>query len=136
MVNVTYQDALSYAKWAGKRLPTEMEWEKAAVGREMKNYPWGKEFLPNYCNSAERNIGHTSPVGSFSMGISPFGCYDMIGNVWEWTSTLYDEKHNWHIAKGGSYKDSGATITIRDGTNPIVQSPTVGFRCLKDLLRN
>ncbi len=132
VVNVTYQDALSYAKWAGKRLPEEMEWEKASVGKEMENYPWGKEFSPNYCNTTESDIGQTSPVGSFSLGTSPFGCYDMIGNVWEWTSTLYDEKHNWHIAKGGSYKDSGATITIRDNTNPIVQGPTVGFRCLKD----
>lgn len=101
VVHVSYEDALAYAKWAGKRLPTEAEWERAARGgHEKKKYVWGNEFRPKghwqanlwqgifpYKNTAEDGFLTTSPVGSFPP--NDFGLYDMAGNVWEWCSDWY-----------------------------------------------
>ena len=101
VVNVSWDDAIAYCKWLSEktnkqyRLPTEAEWEKAARCQgenESLIYPWGNNFDPNNANTAEAKIGDTSDVGKFSpQGDSPYGCADMIGNVWEWCNDWFDE---------------------------------------------
>ena len=90
VVLITWADAMAYAAWAGKRLLTEAEWERIARGSNGQRYPWGNEFKAGCCNCKEADIGETSPIGYFSPnGDTPEGVIDMIGNVWEWTNTLF-----------------------------------------------
>lgn len=93
VVNISWYEAEAFAKWAGKRLPTEAEWEKAARGTDGRMYPWGNEFDKAMLNSAEAKTEKPTPVNKHPKGQSVYGCLDMAGNVWEWTSDWYDSQY-------------------------------------------
>ncbi len=135
VVNISYQDAEEYAKWVGKRLPTKEEWERASRGNEGFIYPWGNDYNPNSANGNgnQQDKGTTTPVGSFSSDCSPFGVFDMAGNVREWTATPYSSgSQRWKMVKGGSFEDGAEGLSSYAHFKGTIPAPNLGFRCVKN----
>jgi formylglycine-generating enzyme required for sulfatase activity len=130
VVGVSFYEAEACAKWASKRLPTELEWERAARGTDGRIYPWGDIFDEGKSNSRESGIGKTTKVSRYPNSISPAGCYDMAGNVWEWT-VASDELEDHSVVCGGSWfnKAQNAGCASRYGLYAYFRYYDVGFRC-------
>jgi len=134
VVGVGWDDARAYAAWAGKKLPSEAQWEKAARGTERYWWPWGNDFYPDRCNSAELEIGRTTDVTRFPRGASPYGCCEMSGNVWEICEGVWVE--NMPLMKGGCFL--GKATFVRASTRWSPEDPDngahwLGFRCVKEI---
>lgn len=152
VINVDWFDADAYCKWAGKRLPSEAEWEKAAKGTSDRRFPWGNvEPTAKHLNYNQRWIGEKTlmPVGSYEAGKSPYGVYDIVGNVWEWVNDWYDARYyekspsknppgpqegTKKVIRGAGWQNETPTVRIftRVDSDPTMRNESTGFRCAAD----
>ena len=163
VVQVSWNDAYTYCSWVGRRLPSEAEWEKAASWDEKNQskylYPWGNTFEGAKLNFCDKNcpfgwandavndrFAYTAPVGRYPTGASPYGVYDMAGNVWEWIEDWYSESYyseppianpqgpdsgNYRVLRGGAWinLESFVHTSDRNWSDPVLYSYDFGFRC-------
>jgi formylglycine-generating enzyme required for sulfatase activity len=150
VVSITWDEAVAYALHMGKRLPVEAEWEKAARGTNGQTYPWGEGFDRQHANNGE----HPMTIMNYPTGMSPFGCYDMAGNVAEWVDGTYEAyprgptdilpagvpdrsgvfRSDRRVYRGGSWNTFPKYLRCanRESTAPNKRWLYVGFRCVKD----
>jgi formylglycine-generating enzyme required for sulfatase activity len=139
VVLVSHRDARAYAAWLSSvsggrwRLPTELEWEKAARGTDGRRFPWGEDFDPERLNSHDLGPFDTLPVGRFAAGASPFGLMDPVGQVYEWTAT--ESAPQRFLVKGGSWDDKGCGVcrpAARHARPAYLKHILVGIRLLRE----
>jgi formylglycine-generating enzyme required for sulfatase activity len=144
VVCVSEAEAEAYCRYRGGRLPTELEWERAAEGDDERVFPWGNDWRPAALNWGEYEdygrvdgYAYTAPVGSYPAGAGPFGTLDQAGNVWEWTASRYETAPDKRVTRGGGYVATPAAFS----TNHRAPQPegrhavNIGFRCVADAER-
>ncbi len=146
VIYVDWNMSNTYCQWRGAQLPTEAQWEKAARGTDGRDYPWGEGIACSKANSLNCSVGDTAIVGSYKNGVSPYGIYDMAGNVWEWVADWYSETYyqnspqsnplgpesgQYRALRGGAFGDSDLRVSNRLRDDPANNFYSIGFRCAR-----